>query len=96
MLTAGLSLDMKIKRERWGGEIEEDRRKTDEGTQRGDDETGREKWLMAAERWRLLAAPVQNRPPVKLKPAAMFVISTKQALCCAIQHTPLRAPTVRV
>lgn len=93
MLTAGLMLDMKIKCERWGGEIEEDMRETDETTQRGDDETGCEKWLMAGERRRLLAAPVQNGPPVKLRPTAMLVISTKQAFCCVIHHAPLRAPT---
>lgn len=41
---------MKIKRKRWGGEGEEDRRGTDEGTQRGDDEMGCEKWLTVGEK----------------------------------------------
>lgn len=73
---------MKIKRERWGEEQEEDRRGTDEGTQRGDDETGREKCLSAGKSWRLPIAPVQSGSLVQLRPRATLAISTKHAPCC--------------
>lgn len=61
---AGRLLDMKIKRERWGGDWEEDKRGTDEGMQRGDDKTGCEKWRPAGERWCLAAASGQCGPLV--------------------------------
>lgn len=92
-LAAGLLLNMKIKCERWGGEREEDRRGTDEGTQRGDDETGRAKWLSAGESWRLPTASVRGGCLVQLRPAATLVISTKHAPCCTVQPAPLCAPT---
>lgn len=83
----GLLLNMKIKRERWGGE----RGGTDEGTQREEEETGSEKWLTAGRKMTSAGCTCAGR--VTLRPRAIGPPPGPR-LCALPPSRHLLAPTL--